>query len=133
MTELDLRDLREAHRSRARPPADAVRGTDLALRSGELLGPPGPSGCGRSTAPRMIAGLTSGRKQRVSPADVLLLDEPLSHMPVAHGRTVVVGARPEDLRLTGPELRLAFDERVGVTADPEPPPCLRRRDRSSLR
>ncbi|MFE7900888.1 ABC transporter ATP-binding protein [Streptomyces sp. NPDC057424] len=57
MTELELRDLRKTYRARGRPAVDAVRGLDLALRSGELLGLLGPSGCGKSTTLRMIAGL----------------------------------------------------------------------------
>ncbi|MFF5518113.1 ABC transporter ATP-binding protein [Streptomyces coeruleorubidus] len=57
MTELELRDLRKTYRARGRPGVDAVRGLDLALRSGELLGLLGPSGCGKSTTLRMIAGL----------------------------------------------------------------------------
>ncbi|MEV0205576.1 ABC transporter ATP-binding protein [Streptomyces sp. NPDC050788] len=67
MTELELRDLRKTFRSRGRPPVDAVRGIDLALRSGELLGLLGPSGCGKSTTLRMIAGLES-----VSGGDILV-------------------------------------------------------------
>ncbi|MEU0244675.1 ABC transporter ATP-binding protein [Streptomyces sp. NPDC006235] len=59
MTELELRDLRKTYRARGRPGVDAVRGLDLALRSGELLGLLGPSGCGKSTTLRMIAGLES--------------------------------------------------------------------------
>ncbi|MDG9712553.1 ABC transporter ATP-binding protein [Streptomyces sp. DH10] len=57
MTELELRDLRKTYQARGRPGVDAVRGLDLALRSGELLGLLGPSGCGKSTTLRMIAGL----------------------------------------------------------------------------
>ncbi|MFI9340091.1 ABC transporter ATP-binding protein [Streptomyces sp. NPDC052773] len=67
MTELELRDLRKTYRSRGRPPVDAVRGLDLALRSGELLGLLGPSGCGKSTTLRMIAGL-----EAVTGGDILV-------------------------------------------------------------
>jgi multiple sugar transport system ATP-binding protein len=67
MTELELRDLRKTYRARGRPPVDAVRGIDLALRSGELLGLLGPSGCGKSTTLRMIAGL-----ETVTGGDILV-------------------------------------------------------------
>jgi multiple sugar transport system ATP-binding protein len=67
MTELELRDLRKTYRARGRPPVDAVRGLDLALRSGELLGLLGPSGCGKSTTLRMIAGL-----ETVTGGDILV-------------------------------------------------------------
>ncbi|KUO22024.1 ABC transporter ATP-binding protein [Streptomyces dysideae] len=67
MTELELRDLRKTYRSRGRPSVDAVRGLDLALRSGELLGLLGPSGCGKSTTLRMIAGL-----ETVTGGDILV-------------------------------------------------------------
>jgi multiple sugar transport system ATP-binding protein len=73
MTELELRDLRKTYRSRGRPAVDAVRGLDLALRSGELLGLLGPSGCGKSTTLRMIAGLetVTGGDIRVGGASVV--------------------------------------------------------------
>lgn len=67
MTELELRDLRKTYRARGRPAVDAVRGIDLALRSGELLGLLGPSGCGKSTTLRMIAGL-----ETVTGGDILV-------------------------------------------------------------
>ncbi|MGW0188766.1 ABC transporter ATP-binding protein [Streptomyces sp. NPDC003362] len=67
MTELELRELRKTYRPRGRPPVDAVRGLDLALRSGELLGLLGPSGCGKSTTLRMIAGL-----EAVTGGDILV-------------------------------------------------------------
>jgi multiple sugar transport system ATP-binding protein len=67
MTELELRDLRKTYRARGRPAVEAVRGLDLALRSGELLGLLGPSGCGKSTTLRMIAGL-----ETVTGGDILV-------------------------------------------------------------
>jgi multiple sugar transport system ATP-binding protein len=67
MTELELRDLRKTYHARGRPAVDAVRGIDLALRSGELLGLLGPSGCGKSTTLRMIAGL-----ETVTGGDILV-------------------------------------------------------------
>ncbi len=67
MTELELRDLRKTYRARGRPAVHAVRGIDLALRSGELLGLLGPSGCGKSTTLRMIAGL-----ETVTGGDILV-------------------------------------------------------------
>ncbi|MGW6736938.1 ABC transporter ATP-binding protein [Streptomyces sp. NPDC055013] len=67
MTELELRDLRKTFSARGRPAVDAVRGIDLALRSGELLGLLGPSGCGKSTTLRMIAGL-----ETVTGGDILV-------------------------------------------------------------
>lgn len=67
MTELELRDLRKTFSARGRPAVDAVRGIDLALRSGELLGLLGPSGCGKSTTLRMIAGL-----ETVTRGDILV-------------------------------------------------------------
>ncbi|MFH0518167.1 ABC transporter ATP-binding protein [Streptomyces sp. M41] len=67
MTELELRDLRKTYSARGRPAVDAVRGIDLALRSGELLGLLGPSGCGKSTTLRMIAGL-----EKVTGGDILV-------------------------------------------------------------
>lgn len=67
MTQLELRELRKTYRSRGRPAVDAVRGIDLALRSGELLGLLGPSGCGKSTTLRMIAGL-----ETVTGGDILV-------------------------------------------------------------
>ena len=131
MTELAPRDLRKTCRSRGRPAVDGARGTDLALRSGELLGLLGPSGCGRSTTPRRIAGLSSGRRPagainvlpgvaaaaghaRLSGSARIALP-----VPVAEGRAVMVGVRPEDLRLTDTEVRLTHDERVRVTAGPD--------------
>lgn len=67
MTELELRELRKTYRARGRPAVDAVRGLDLALRSGKLLGLLGPSGCGKSTTLRMIAGL-----ETVTGGDILV-------------------------------------------------------------
>ncbi|WP_328871392.1 ABC transporter ATP-binding protein [Streptomyces sp. NBC_00287] len=67
MTELVLHELRKTYRSRGRPAVEAVRGIDLALRSGELLGLLGPSGCGKSTTLRMIAGL-----ETVTGGDILV-------------------------------------------------------------
>ncbi|MEV5320468.1 ABC transporter ATP-binding protein [Streptomyces sp. NPDC052687] len=76
MTELELRDLRKTYGSRGRRPVEAVRGLDLALRSGELLGLLGPSGCGKSTTLRMIAGL-----ETVTGGDILVGGAPVTHLP----------------------------------------------------
>ncbi|MFD5798046.1 ABC transporter ATP-binding protein [Streptomyces diastatochromogenes] len=67
MTALELRELRKTYRSRGRPAVEAVRGLDLSLRSGELLGLLGPSGFGKSTTLRMIAGL-----EAVTGGDILV-------------------------------------------------------------
>ncbi|KOG32415.1 ABC transporter ATP-binding protein [Streptomyces resistomycificus] len=76
MTELELRDLRKTYRARGRPAVEAVRGLDLALRSGELLGLLGPSGCGKSTTLRMIAGL-----ETVTGGDILVAGSSLVGRP----------------------------------------------------
>ncbi|WAZ21734.1 ABC transporter ATP-binding protein [Streptomyces cinnabarinus] len=85
MTELVLRELRKTYRSRGRPPVEAVRGIDVALRSGELLGLLGPSGCGKSTTLRMIAGLepVTGGDILVGGASVLELPAQRRNIGVA--------------------------------------------------
>ncbi|MFF5012175.1 hypothetical protein [Streptomyces sp. NPDC001165] len=118
MTALELRELRKTYRSRGRPAVEAVRGLDLGLKSGELLGLLGPSGCGKSGSPsrttrspasafeadfvgepaiNLLPGTaTADGHARLSAGVRLVLP-----VPVAEGRAVVVGIRPEDLSLTG--------------------------------
>ena len=38
--------------------AEAIRGVDMDIKSGELIVFVGPSGCGKSTLLRMVAGLS---------------------------------------------------------------------------
>ncbi|MGV9235785.1 ABC transporter ATP-binding protein [Streptomyces nigra] len=112
MTELELRDLRKTYRARGRPPVDAVRGIDLALRSGELLGLLGPSGCGKSTTLRMIAGL-----ETVTGGDILVGGASVAGLPA---RRRNIGVAFENYALYPPLTvaeNLAFGLRARKGAD----------------
>ncbi|HEY1176914.1 MAG TPA: ABC transporter ATP-binding protein, partial [Phytomonospora sp.] len=57
MSDLELAGVRKTFRTRGRPAVEAVRGFDLSVGGGELVGLLGPSGCGKSPTLRRIAGL----------------------------------------------------------------------------
>ncbi|MEU5885784.1 ABC transporter ATP-binding protein [Streptomyces sp. NPDC047461] len=130
MTQLELRELRKTYRSRGRPAVDAVRGLDLALRSGELLGLLGPSGCGKSTTLRMIAGLETvtggdilvgGRSVIQSPAQArnmgVAFENYALYPPLTVAENLAFGLKARRRAARGDVTRKVADiaERVGLT------------------
>ncbi|MEV5429200.1 ABC transporter ATP-binding protein [Streptomyces sp. NPDC052701] len=130
MTELELRDLRKTYRARGRPAVDAVRGLDLALRSGELLGLLGPSGCGKSTTLRMIAGLESVTGGDILVGGASVVDRPAQqrnigvafenyalYPPLTVAENLAFGLRARGRRTRGNVDRkvAAIADRVGLT------------------
>ncbi len=74
---LDVRDLTVAYRT-SEGPLPAVRGVDLVVRAGEVVGVAGESGCGKSTLASTVLRLqpkdaTVSGEVRVSGADVLTM------------------------------------------------------------
>ena len=74
---LDVRDLTVAYRTGAGP-LPALRGVDLTVRTGEVVGVAGESGCGKSTLASTVLRLQPkdaevGGEVRVSGADVLTM------------------------------------------------------------
>ena len=53
MSSVTLKDVRKTYPNGA----EAIRGVDMDIKSGELIVFVGPSGCGKSTLLRMVAGL----------------------------------------------------------------------------
>lgn len=94
---LQVRGLHVVHRGRFRAPdVHALRGVDLDLAPGEVLGVVGSSGCGKSTLARAICGLETHPD-----GEVLLNGRPASD---ARGRTRLVFQDPTtalDPRQTG--------------------------------
>jgi oligopeptide/dipeptide ABC transporter ATP-binding protein len=82
---LELRDVDVSYRRRGRPPVRAVVGASLTVRSGEIVGLVGESGCGKSSLGRAAVGLAplAGGEVRFSGTPV----EPLRR-----------GTRPASLR-----------------------------------
>jgi oligopeptide/dipeptide ABC transporter ATP-binding protein len=61
---IDMQDVVKHYRTRSRGEVHALDGVSLTVRRGEILGLVGESGCGKSTAARLLTGLerpTSGR------------------------------------------------------------------------
>jgi sn-glycerol 3-phosphate transport system ATP-binding protein len=63
--------------------AEAIRGVDMDIESGELIVFVGPSGCGKSTLLRMVAGLESISAGDISIGDRLINDVSPSERDVA--------------------------------------------------
>ena len=63
--------------------AEAIRGVDMDIRSGEMIVFVGPSGCGKSTLLRMVAGLESISSGDISIGDRVINDVSPSERDVA--------------------------------------------------
>jgi len=63
--------------------ADAIRGVDMDIKSGELIVFVGPSGCGKSTLLRMVAGLESVSDGEITIGDRVINDVSPSERDVA--------------------------------------------------
>ena len=63
--------------------AEAIRGVDMDIQSGEMIVFVGPSGCGKSTLLRMVAGLESISGGDISIGDRLINDVSPSERDVA--------------------------------------------------
>ena len=65
MAELSVRDLDVRFEGRGRGPVTAVSGANLTVRSGEIVGLVGESGCGKSSLARALAGLLAPARGQV--------------------------------------------------------------------
>jgi ABC-type bacteriocin/lantibiotic exporter with double-glycine peptidase domain len=73
--------------------ADLLRGLDLAIESGEIIGLVGPSGSGKTTIANLVQGL-----QRPSAGRVLVEDTDVAHLAPAELRAQI-GCVPQELQL----------------------------------
>jgi ABC-2 type transport system ATP-binding protein len=73
---IETKGLRKSFRSRKQTTVEAVRGVDLAVRSGEIFGFLGPNGAGKTTTLRMLATLVTPDGGQASVAGVDLLRAP---------------------------------------------------------
>lgn len=79
MSGVQLKDVRKTYPNGA----EAIRGVDMDIQSGELIVFVGPSGCGKSTLLRMVAGLESISGGDISIGDRLINDVSPSERDVA--------------------------------------------------
>jgi branched-chain amino acid transport system ATP-binding protein len=105
---LEIQDLRVAIQS-----VEVLRGVDLAVRAGEMVGLVGRNGAGKTTTLRAIMGLAPATGGRIGFADADLRTLP-THRRVALG----IGYMPEDRRLV-PQLSVEENILLPCWATPE--------------
>jgi sn-glycerol 3-phosphate transport system ATP-binding protein len=79
MSNVNLKDVRKIYPNGA----EAIRGVDMDIQSGEMIVFVGPSGCGKSTLLRMVAGLESISGGDISIGDRVINDVSPSERDVA--------------------------------------------------
>lgn len=66
MTQITLSQVGKTYRSAGREPLQVLKGIDLSIAPGEVVGLVGPSGCGKSTILNIVAGLDTQYSGSVS-------------------------------------------------------------------
>ena len=95
---LDIHDLHVSFPEADGSVTEAVRGIDLHMDAGELLGLVGESGCGKTVTSLTVAGLIERKKTRIS-GEILF-----------EGRDLLRCSREELRRIQGKEIGVVFQE-----------------------